>query len=73
MKEGFEIKTMGFGELAQLYNPSIKPESASNALRRWINNNHTLSNDLRTAGYKKYSKVLTPLQVRILIFNLGEP
>jgi hypothetical protein len=73
MKEEFEIRTMGFGELAQLYNPSIKPESASNALRRWIKNNHKLSNDLKTAGYKKYSKVLTPLQVLAVIINLGEP
>ena len=44
MKEEFKIRTMGFGELAQMYNPSITAESASNMLRLWINKSKRLKN-----------------------------
>jgi hypothetical protein len=73
MKEEFKIRTMGFGELAQMYNPGINPMSASNTLRRWINRNERLHSALRHSGYRKHSKVLTPRQVGILIEFLGPP
>jgi hypothetical protein len=73
MKEEFEIRTMGFGELAQLYNPNIKPECASNTLRIWINKCPDLVIELRNSGHKKYSKLLTPRQVKAIIDHLGFP
>lgn len=73
MKEEFKIRTMGFGELAQMYNPGINPMSASNTLRRWINKNERLQATLRHSGYRKHSKVLTPRQVEVLIEFLGPP
>lgn len=73
MKEGFKIKTMGFGELAQLYNPKINPASAANMLRRWIHANPALKLDLKNSGYKKYAKILTPKQVLAIVKVIGPP
>ena len=73
MKDEFEIRAMGFGELAQLYNPRIKPESASNMLRLWIGKSKSLKMALNEGGYKKGSKLLTPRQVEILVDYLGPP
>jgi hypothetical protein len=73
MKEEFEIRTMGVGELAQLYNPTIGKGSASNTLRKWIVQNKQLHHRLKEAGYRKHVKVLTPRQVEIIVKSLGVP
>ena len=73
MKKEFEIRTMGFGELAQLYNPNIKPSSASFMLRKWISNNKSLQTELRDQGFRRYAKVLTPKQVKTITEHLGVP
>ena len=73
MKEEFEIRTMGFGELAQMYNPTIGKGSASNTLRKWILLNKDLHNALNQTGYIKSIKELTPKQVQLIVEALGEP
>jgi hypothetical protein len=73
MKEEFEIRTMGFGELAQLYFPSLHPKSASNSLNRWIRHHPSLIERMKASGYQKGQRVLTPLQVQFLIEAFGPP
>lgn len=69
----FEIRTYGFTELAMLYNPTLQPASAANALRRWINYNSKLSAALEEAGWIKGQRKLTPLQSEQMWRFLGEP
>lgn len=71
--EKFKIRTYGFGELAQLYLPETTPMSASNRLRIWIDRNSRLSERLRTLGWVKYSKLLTPEMVKEIVRVIGEP
>lgn len=69
----FKIRTYGFTELAQLYNPALQPASAANALRRWINYNPKLAAALKETGWIKGQRKLTPLQTEQLRRFLGEP
>jgi hypothetical protein len=62
------IKTYGIMELAQLYFPTITPKSAANKLSHWI----SINPDLRKA-IPKYSKTLTPKQVKLIVEIVGEP
>ena len=71
--DNFKIKTIGFGELAQLSCPDVHPNSARFMLRRWINRHPLLQSELRDSGYKKGQRILLPLQVGIIIKYLGEP
>ena len=63
----FKIRTYGWQELAILYAPDLTPESAGKRLSSWIRFNP------KQSGWKKGQRVLTPLQVRIIIQYLGEP
>lgn len=69
----FEIRTYGFTELAILYNPTLQPCSAANALKRWIKYNPKLSTALVEAGWRKGVRKLTPLQCEQIVRFLGEP
>lgn len=73
MEKQFEIRTYGFGELARLYLPNIKPESASKRLRAWIKKNQKLNELLNQLGYERSDKVLTPKMVKIIVQELGHP
>lgn len=73
MDENFKIKSYGFGELAQLYFPNIAKKSASIQFGRWIRVDKKLASELFEAGYKPRQKILTPLQVEIVIKIIGEP
>jgi Domain of unknown function (DUF4248) len=74
MKEDkFVVRAFGFGELAQLYFPSITQKSASAQLRKWIESDIFLSKELSHVGYKFSQRLLTPRQVRTIIQILGEP
>ena len=64
---------MGKGELARLYLPNILERSATNCLQRWINNHPILKAELEATGLKPKQKMLTPLQVSIIVKYLGEP
>jgi hypothetical protein len=73
MKEEFEIRAMGFGELAQMYLPDILPLSASIRLRAWINMNSELMESLSKLGFRKRIKTLTPKMVEEIVMHLGTP
>lgn len=68
----FTIRAYGLQELAQLYFPNNTPPSASNQLKRWMKKTQLLAK-LAAAGYEPGQKILTPLQVRIIIEHVGEP
>ena len=71
--EKFKIRTYGFGELAQMYLPDATPMSASNRLRIWITRNSALMDKLRSIGYMKGAKLLTPEMVKEIVGVIGEP
>lgn len=71
--EDFKIRTYGWQELAILYALDLTPESAGKRLSSWIRFNPKLTHELQESGWKKGQRVLTPLQVRIIIQYLGEP
>ncbi len=73
MDESFKIRTYGFGELAQLYFPSITKKSASAQLRRWIVMSKTVMPMLINLGYKSGNRLLTPAHVKVIIDEFGEP
>ena len=73
MKEEFEIRTMGFGELAQMYLPNIQPKSSSVRLRNWINASPDLRKSLESLGFKRRSRLLTPAMVALIVNRLGAP
>lgn len=73
MKEEFEIRAMGFGELAQMYLPEILPLSATIRLRAWIEMNSGLNDELLLIGFRKRTKSLTPKMVRLIVEHLGPP
>lgn len=73
MEKEFEIRTYGFGELARLYLPDIKPESASKRLRIWIKKNRKLNALLVQLGYEQSDKILTPKMVICITQGLGYP
>ncbi len=70
---GFHIKSYGFGELAQLYNPGITSDAASKRLRSWMVRNEQLNKELATHGWQKGTRLLTPIQVETIARFLGEP
>lgn len=69
----FDIRAMGFGELAQMYLPDILPLSATIRLRAWIEMNEELTEKLKKLGFKKRTKVLTPKMVKVILEHLGTP
>ncbi len=73
MEEPFKIRTYGFGELAQLYFPSITKKSASAQLRRWIVMSKTVMPMLINLGYNPGNRLLTPVQVKVIVDEFGEP
>jgi hypothetical protein len=73
METAFEIKTYSFAELAQLYFPQISKKSASWQLSRWIEENPWLKQKLEAAGKKPRQRILSPLQVKLIITAFGEP
>ena len=73
MEEKFKIKSYGYGELAQLYFPKISKKSASAQLRRWIKLSETVLPMLKNLGYKPGTRLLTPVQVQVIIDEFGEP
>jgi len=60
-------------ELALLYAPNLKPETARKRLNKWIRINSELQNRLTTKGYTERLQQLTTAQVRLIVKHLGEP
>lgn len=73
MEKEFIIRSYGFGEIAQLYFPSITKKSASAQLRKWIKMSKTAMPLLLNLGYKPGNRLLTPMQVKTIIQEFGEP
>ena len=73
MEEKFKIRSYGFGELAQLYFPTITKKSASAQLRRWIKLSKTVMSELENYGYKPGIRLLTPAHVKVIVDEFGEP
>ncbi len=69
----FKIKSYGYGELAMLYFPNSTKKSASVQLRRWIKYNSQLNSELISNCFKKGQRLLTPLQVSLIVKYLGNP
>lgn len=72
-EDKFIVRAFGFGELAQLYFPSITKKSASAQLRKWVESDNSLRIELSQAGYRFTQRVLTPRQVEIIFRKLGDP
>jgi len=61
-------------EMAQAYFPNTaNPDTARRNLSRWIKMNPKLCAELKENGYRERQKLLTPKQVAIIYFYLGEP
>ncbi len=73
MEEKFVLRTYGFAELAQLYFPSISKNSASSQLSRWINAAPSLKEALECKGKKRRQRLLSPVQVKMIVDEFGEP
>ena len=70
----FRIRPYSKRELAMLYFPSTKNgNSAVKNLHNLMCRNPDLMKDLAKARYQSRCRILTPLQVRIIVRHLGEP
>lgn len=70
----FRIRPYSKRELAILYFPCTKNvESAVKNLHNLMRRNPDLMNELAEARYHPRCRMLTPLQVRIIVRYLGEP
>lgn len=70
----FEVRSYTKKELALAYFPDVTdPHIATNRLMRWIVRNTELMEELRKHGYQKNFRFFTPVQVRLIVYYLGEP
>lgn len=60
-------------EIAMQYFPYSTSRSASNQLRKWIDIHSTLKNELLNNGWTNGCRFLTPKQVKLIYYYLGEP
>jgi len=73
-KMKFEVRSYTKKELALAYFPDASdPHIATNHLMRWIARNVELMEQLQKHGYNKNDRTLTPAQVRLIVYYLGEP
>lgn len=73
MEKTFEIRTFGFGELAQLYFPHVTKASASRMFSQWIYKSPELVSKLKELNWKKREKYFTPKQVKALVGFFDPP
>ncbi len=73
MEKEFVIRSYSYCELAMLYFPNSTKKSASTQLGRWIKVNNELKKQLSDNGFISGMRILTPLQVKIIIKLIGEP
>lgn len=72
-EEKFKIRSYGWQELALLYGEGLTPESSTKRLSKWVQINPSLTDELERCGWKKGKKILTPIQVQVIVRFLGEP
>ena len=68
-----KVRSYGLTELGLLYNPSLQPDSAAKAIKRWIAFNKDLTTALQQSGWRKGQRMFTPLQTQQIFRFLGEP
>ena len=73
MEESFEFRAYSFSELAQLYNPHVHPRTAVRTLQIWIDRYPGLRDRLTGAGMVQKTRILTPMQVAMIVKALGTP
>ena len=69
----FEIKSYGFGQLAQLYYPDRDYNSALRLFREELHVTRGLWDALTAEGYREKQKVLTRAQVKVIVGFLDPP
>ena len=69
----FIIRSYHKIDLAQMYSPGVKADSAARKMRRWINRNAELKRRLEEVQINALNHTYTPRQVAILVEFLGEP
>lgn len=69
----FDVRTYGRTELAMLYCPYLKPESAYRRLMKWIEISPQLSAKLLRNGKPMKVRNFTPSEVKLIVDYLGEP
>lgn len=69
----FIIREYGRQELASLYCPALKPDSAWKKLSQWMDLYPGLKERLRECGYDGHKRSFTPLQVSVIVEAMGEP
>lgn len=70
--DNFVIRAYGLQELGLFYFPNNAPSSASGQLKKWMKKKQ-LYDELIKAGYQDGQKILTPLQVEIIVRHIGKP
>ncbi len=73
LTEEIEPRLYGFVELAMLYNPRVKPRSATRILNKWIDWSPGLRERLEALGFRRGMRSFSPLMVKIIFEALGEP
>ena len=63
----------GRTELAQLYCPELTADAAWRKLKRWIELNRDLAQELQKLGYTHSQRTFTPKMVACIFYYLGEP
>jgi hypothetical protein len=73
MEKEFVIRSYSYCELAMLYFPNSTKKNASAQLGKWIRENEKLQSQWLELGFKPRKKLLTPIQVKMIIDVFGEP
>ena len=66
-------KASSFTELAIRYNPHLSVKSCRRILFEWISINIPLTAELKSSGWTRQTRMLTPFQVGMIYKYLGEP
>ena len=69
----FLIKSYPFGELAQMYYPDHKYDSALRHFREEMHLTRGMWSEMVAQGYKENTKVLTRAQVKVIVKFLDPP
>ena len=69
----FTIHSYGVTELAMIYSPELTASGALKRFRRWIDTNPLLHEQLGFTKGKRRPSSFTPLEVKLIVAELGEP
>lgn len=68
-----EFRVYSVKEVAVVYYPKVKVESACRSFRKLIRGDKWLYDGLCERGFKPYARTLSPAQIRFLLEHLGTP